>query len=50
MITFNDLIEIYELLGVAIKDAHFTWTNCQPELILCKVDRFLISSFLMRFA
>lgn len=39
---FNEFSTEHNVLDLEIKGAEYTWSNRQPECVLCKLERFLI--------
>lgn len=43
MMAFNDWIQHYDLVDLPLGGARYTWTNCQGNPVMSRLDRFLIS-------
>ena len=41
---FSDWIRSNDLVDLPLRGADFAWSNMQRDLIMCRLDRFLVSS------
>lgn len=42
---FNSFVQAHALRDSQMTNANFTWTNGQESLVLCWLDRFLVSNY-----
>ena len=44
---FSDRIRHHDLVDLFMRGAEFTWSNLQVDLVMCRLDRFLVCIYLV---